>query len=40
MNGRTARALRQRAIVNPKEKTINKKLLKKLKKEYKPNGKV
>lgn len=38
MRGKVARALRQRAIVNPKEKTINKKLYKKLKKEYKQNG--
>lgn len=38
MRGKVARALRQRAIINPKEKTINKKLYKKLKKEHKQNG--
>lgn len=40
MNGRVSRALRQRAVINPKEKTVNKKLLKQLKKEYKDNGKI
>ena len=34
MNQRVARELRKRAIINPKEKTVNKKLLKQLKKEY------
>lgn len=40
MNGRVSRALRKRATINPKEKTVNKKLLKQLKKEYRQNGKI
>lgn len=35
MNAKKAREIRKRAIVNPQEKTINRKLYKKLKKEYK-----
>lgn len=34
MNQRVARAIRRRATINPEEKTIDKKLAKKLKKEY------
>lgn len=40
MNGRIARLIRGRAIINPKEKSINRKLYRKLKKEYKQNVSV
>lgn len=40
MSGKVARALRKRAIINPKEGTINRKLYKKMKKEYKRNATV
>jgi len=35
MNGRIAKLLRARASINPKEKTIDRKLYRKLKREYK-----
>ena len=34
MNGRVARAIRNRTVINPKEKSIDKKLVTKLKREY------
>ena len=34
MNGRVARLIRKRATINPQEKTVDKKLIQKLKKEH------